>query len=235
MQESGLLKEVLPELEVAVGVDQPGGYHKYDVFEHSIRTADAAPQSLHVRLAALLHDVTKPQAKRETDTGATFYGHEKTGAKVASKILKRLRFSTELTAKVNTLIDRHMFTTQVTDKGMRRLIRRVGIELIFDLLDLRRADVEAQGMGGITDDVDEFEQRIKEEIEKKPPFGIKDLALGGHDVMDIFDIPQSPLVGEVLDYLMEKVLDEPEDNTREKLTEFARSYLANRKNKRNRK
>ena len=231
MQETGLMKEILPELEVAVGVDQPGGYHKYDVFEHSIRSSDAAPQNLQVRLAALLHDVTKPQAKRISETGATFYGHENTGAKVAGKIMKRLRFSTDLTARVTTLIDRHMFTTQVTDKGMRRLIRRVGVDLIFDLLDLRRADVEAQGMGGTTEDVDEFEQRIKDEMEKQPPFGIKDLAIGGDDVMEIFSIPQSPLVGEILEYLMEKVLDEPEDNTKDKLIEFARSFLANKNNK----
>ncbi len=230
MRETGLLKEILPELEETVGVEQPGGYHKYDVFEHSIRSADAAPQNLLVRLAALLHDVTKPQAKRLTDDGATFYGHEKTGSKVAARILKRLRYSSELTGKVSTLVDRHMFTTQVTDKGMRRLIRRVGTELIFDLLDLRRADVEAQGMGGSTDDVDEFERRIRDEIDKKPPFGINDLAINGDDIMKSFEIPQSPVVGEVLNYLMEKVLDEPKDNLREKLIEFARSFLANRKN-----
>jgi tRNA nucleotidyltransferase (CCA-adding enzyme) len=99
------------------------------------------------------------------------------------------------------------------------------------LLDLRRADVEAQGMGGTTEDVDQFENDIVDELERKPPISVKDLAVGGHDLMVAFELPESPLVGELLKYLLEKVLDEPGDNTRDKLMEFARSYLANRRQK----
>ncbi len=230
MQKTGLLKEILPELAACVGVTQPGGYHKYDVFEHTLHTIDAAPRKLTLRLAAMFHDITKPQAKREVEDGATFYGHEKTGSRIAARIMRRLRYSNELINDVSVLVDRHMFTTDVTDKGRRRLIRRVGTELIFDLLDLRRADVEAQGMGGKTDDVDRFEKEIRDEIDRKPPFTLKDLALGGNDIMEVFAIPQSPLIGEVLNYLMEKVLDRPEDNSREKLLEFSRSFLANKTN-----
>jgi len=124
-----------------------------------------------------------------------------------------------------------MFTTAVTEKGMRRLIRRVGRDLIFDLLDIRRADVVAQGMGGTTEDVDEFEQAIRDELEKQPPFGLQDLAVNGEDIMKMFELSESPLIGDVLDYLMEKVLDIPEDNNRDKLMEFARSFIANRRNK----
>jgi len=231
MHETGLLEHILPELEQTVGVDQPGGYHAYDVFEHTIRTVDASPQDLTIRLAALFHDITKPKAKRLTETGATFYGHEKTGSEVAKAALKRLRYPTDTIKDVVTLVERHMFTTDVTDKGLRRLIRRVGPELIFDLLDLRRADVEAQGMGGRTDDVDEFERQIQEELDRKPPFTVKDLAIDGHDIMEKFSLPESPLIGEILDYLIEKVLDDPGDNTEDKLFEYAGSFLANRENK----
>lgn len=231
MQQTGLLKEILPELENTVGVDQPGGYHKYDVFEHTLHTIDAAPRNLQLRLAALFHDITKPQSKRLVEGGATFYSHEKSGAKVAGKVMKRLRYSTELTRNVKTLVDRHMFTTGVTDKGMRRLIRRVGPDLIFGLLDLRRADVEAQGMGGTTEDVDEFERNIRDELERKPPFGIKDLAVNGHDIMETFGLEPSPVVGKVLNYLLEKVLDDPGDNDRRTLMELARSYIENKNGK----
>lgn len=231
MHDTGLLEKILPELEQAVGVDQPGGYHAYDVFEHTIRTVDASPQDLTIRLAALFHDITKPRAKRITETGATFYGHEKTGAEVAKVALKRLRYPADTIKDVAILIERHMFTTDVTDKGLRRLIRKVGPELIFDLLDLRRADVEAQGMGGKTDDVDVFERQIQEELDRKPPFTVKDLAIDGHDIMEKFSLPESPVIGEVLDYLIEKVLDEPGDNSEEKLFEYAGQFLADKKNK----
>jgi len=231
MQKTGLLKIIMPEVEEMVAVDQPGGYHKYDVFEHTMYAVDATPKVLHLRLAALFHDISKPQTKRVMETKATFYGHEKIGAKIARKVLSRLRYSKDIIRKVMALVDRHMFTTDVTDKGMRRLIRKVGPDLIFDLLDLRRADVEAQGMGGSTEDVDEFEGRIREEIEKKPPFSPRDLAIDGHDIMKEFSLEPSPIIGKIIEYLMNKVLDEPSDNTREKLFEYARSYLANRNNK----
>ncbi|SYZ73164.1 conserved hypothetical protein [Candidatus Zixiibacteriota bacterium] len=229
MQQTGLLKNIMPELEATVGVEQPGGFHAYDVFEHTMHTIDATPKVLQIRLAALFHDITKPRAKRLVEDGATFYGHEKTGAKVAARIMRRLRYSTDLIHNVTVLVDRHMFVTGVTEKGLRRLIRRVGQDLIFDLLDLRRADVVGQGKGGRTDDVDEFEMNIKAELERRPPFGLKDLAINGRDLMETFNLSESPVIGEILNYLMEKVLDEPSDNTRDKLMEFARSYLANRK------
>jgi len=225
MQQVGLLEKILPELASAVGVTQPGGYHAYDVFEHSILTADAAPRELVIRLAALLHDVSKPESKVPTETGATFYGHEKRGARVAKRALQRLRYSNQIIEQVTLLIDKHMFTTGVTDKGVRRLIRKMGQELVFSLLDLRRADVVAQGKGGTTQDVDELEERIKLEIERQPPFGLKDLEVGGNDIMKAFDIPPSPLVGQALNHLLELVLDEPEANQKEKLMKEAEVFL----------
>jgi len=224
MHQSGLLSEILPELDAGVGVTQPGGYHAHDVFEHTLRCIDACDRRLTLRLAALFHDIEKPRSKRLTEDGATFYGHETLGAETARRVMARLRFSHDLTDEVVSLVDRHMFTTAVTDKGLRRLVRKVGVDLIFDLLDLRRADVVAQGMGGRTEDVDAFELQIREELLRKPPFSYSDLALDGRDIMSMFDIRQGPLVGEILEYLLEQVLDNPESNTRESLETLARKY-----------
>ena len=228
MQRVGLLQKILPELAAGVGVDQPGGYHAYDVFEHSILTTDSAPRNLVLRLAALLHDVSKPDTRILTDEGgATFYGHDKKGSRVARRVLQRLRYSNQIVDQVCLLVDKHMFTTGVTDKGVRILIRRMGEELIFSLLDLRRADVVAQGKGGSTQDVDELEERIRLELERKPPFGLKDLEVGGNDIMSRFDLPPSPLVGQVLNYLLELVLDNPELNQKERLMKEAEFFLKN--------
>ncbi len=224
MQQTGMLRELLPELDDCVGVDQPGPYHMFDVFEHTLHTIDAAPQRLRLRLAALFHDVNKPQARRLTDTGATFYGHEVTGARTAKNVMKRLRYSNDMIDDVCTLVERHMFTTGVTDKGLRRLVKRVGVDIIFDLLDLRRADIQAQGRGGTWEDVDQFERNIREELARKPPFSISDLALDGHDLMRMFDLLPGPKVGAILDHLLESVLDNPEHNSREKLESIAREF-----------
>ncbi len=225
MRQTGLLHFVLPELEACINVDQPGGYHRYPVFEHILYTIDACKPELRLRLAALFHDITKPQAKRIVDDGATFYGHETTGAKSAQKVLKRLRYSNDMVEDVATLVERHMFTTDVTDKGLRRLVRRVGVPLIFDLLDLRRADVIAQGMGGKTDDVDRFEAEIRAELEKKPPFSVSDLAIDGNDIMRLFSLSPGRMVGEILNYLLEQALDNPELNTPEQMTALAREFF----------
>jgi len=224
MYQCGLLGEILPELDACVGVTQPGGFHAYDVFEHTVRCVDACGKKLELRLAALFHDIEKPRSKRLTEDGATFYGHETLGAETARLVMARLRFANDQTDQVVTLVDRHMFTTAVTDKGLRRLVRKVGVDLIYDLLDLRRADVVAQGMGGRTDDVDVFELQIREELLRKPPFSYSDLALDGHDIMAMFDIGQGPLVGKILEYLLEQVLDNPESNTRESLETLAGKY-----------
>ena len=227
MQKVRLLEKILPELARGVGVDQPGGYHAYDVFEHSIFTVDFAPRDLVIRLAALFHDISKPDTRVLVEDGATFYGHEKKSSKVTQQVLQRLRYSNQIIDQVSLLVDKHMFTSALTDKGVRRLIRKMGEELVFSLLELRRADVVAQGKGGNTKDVDELEEKIRLELEKKPPFGLKDLAVNGHDIMNTFNIPPSPLVGQILNYLLEMVLDNPELNQKERLLKEAEFFVKN--------
>ncbi|MDP3024501.1 MAG: CCA tRNA nucleotidyltransferase [candidate division Zixibacteria bacterium] len=225
MHKTGLLKEILPELEACVGVEQPGGYHKYDVFEHSLETVDNASMDLVIRLASLFHDIFKPQARELTPEGATFYGHEKKGARVTKHILQRLRYSNEIIAIVTLLVDKHMFAMGVTDKGLRRLIRKITPEHIFELLEVRRADIIAQGKGGDRKDVDEFEKWIKEELEREPPFSVKDLKINGDIIMEKFGLSPGPIIGKVLNHLLEKVLDEPEFNQEDLLLKEAEEFL----------
>ncbi|MCP4632694.1 MAG: CCA tRNA nucleotidyltransferase [candidate division Zixibacteria bacterium] len=225
MSETGLLKEILPELEQTVGVDQPGPYHKYTVFEHTMVTIDSSPPKLRVRLAALFHDICKPQTRELIEGGATFYGHERKASAVARLVLKRLRYSNEIIDDVRILTYRHMYTDRVTDKGLRRLIRNVGKERIFDLLDLRRADIVGQGRGLEPRQVDKFERRIREELERQPPFTVNELDINGHEIMREFKIKEGPLIGKTLNFLLEVVLDNPEENKKEILLEKAKVFL----------
>lgn len=224
--DAGALERIFPELVECVGVEQPGGYHRWDVFDHTMECLDSSPRSLNVRLAALYHDVGKPATRELVEDGATFYGHDRLSAKMASKALRRLRYSNTTVENVVKLVERHMFSDKSGEKGIRRLIRGVGKELIFDLLDLRRADIAAQGMGQDPGEIDEFREKVKAEIEKKSPFGIKDLAVGGKDLMDRFNLPEGPKIGAILDYLLDKVLDDPSLNSREGLLDIAGEYLS---------
>jgi len=229
MHDTGLMAEVLPELEQTFGVEQPGGYHRWDVFEHSMVAIDAAPPKLEVRLAALFHDTGKPATRELTDTGATFYGHDQLSQKLAEKALKRLRYSNDIIKQVSLLVRRHMFSEAAGDKGIRRLINKVGKELIFDLIALRRADTKAQGMGQTTAGIDEFEKRVRAELEKSNAFGVKDLAVNGDDLKTQFKLPEGKLIGEILAYLLDRVLDEPELNTYDKLLTLSADFLSKRR------
>lgn len=225
METTGLLRHLLPELDACIGVDQPGGWHKYDVFEHTLITIDNCPKKLEIRLAALFHDINKPQTRVLVGDGATFYGHEIIGARTAEKVMSRWRYSNEMINAVKLLVDKHMFTTNVTDKGLRRLIKKAEGR-IFDLLELRKADIIAQGRGSAgVREIQEFEKMIREEIARKPPFGLKDLKVNGNVIMEKFKLSPGPVVGKVLNHLVEKVLDDPQFNSKELLLKEAEDYL----------
>jgi len=92
MKEAGLLKSVVPELEWGIGISQ-NRHHIYTIYEHAILSLKYCPsEKLEVRLAALFHDIAKPETKRGQGESATFYNHDAAGAKITEKILKRLKF-----------------------------------------------------------------------------------------------------------------------------------------------
>jgi putative nucleotidyltransferase with HDIG domain len=141
LREAGLLERWLPELAACRGVPQ-NRFHAYDVYFHSLYSCDAAaPGKPEVRWAALLHDIGKPGTRVERDGEGTFYGHAELGAKLADARLAALRFPNEFRERVVHLIREHMFDFQESwsDAAVRRFVRRVGVEQVADLFDLRMA------------------------------------------------------------------------------------------------
>ena len=227
----GVLKVLLPELEDCIDVSQPGGMHAYDVFNHILKTVDEAPQDTLVRFAALFHDISKPRHKFVADDGrARFYGHQETSAKIAKKWLQKYSFSKKFSDDVAKLVRHHMFTHAQTDKGIRRFVRRVGEELLEPLFQLRFADTKAQGIGGDLDAEIEYYNRVKNVMDEKPPLSAKDLAINGYDVMNIFKISPSPKVGEIMEKILLKVIDDPSLNERDNLIEMLKD-MASQRNK----
>jgi len=234
MQELGLLKYVLPELEDGVNLDQ-NKHHKYTVFEHNLRSLEYAADKnlpIELRLASLLHDVGKPKTRiwkddprgEKTLKGKkgdwTFYQHQYVGEKMAIKMLDRLRFQKKMIEKIALLVREHMFVYDpelVTERGVRRLLRRVGSENMEDLFLVREADRIGSGVAKA---VPYRLRHLKAMIErvKKDPVSVKMIAIKGDDVMKVLKINPGPKVGKILNILLEEILDKPELNTREKLT-----------------
>ncbi|MBR2317910.1 MAG: HD domain-containing protein [Spirochaetales bacterium] len=226
---TGLLDIILPELMEGFGFEQ-NRFHKYDVYYHNVYSCDNAPASnLEVRIAALLHDVAKPRTSHEkaNDDGNSFYNHEIIGSRMAGRILKRLKFSTAQISHIKHLIKHHMFyyTKEWTDGAVRRFIRNVGAENLEDLFLLRDADRNGNGSKtGIPKAFIDFQDKIREIMEIDSALKVTDLDINGRDLIENFQMKQGPIIGEVLNYLLELVLDEPELNKHELLMEKAKEY-----------
>ena len=219
MRRSGLLKLFIPELLKGVGVKQPKPFHKDDVYWHSLYCCDEISRDKPVlRLAALLHDIAKPKCKVKQ----TFYNHDIKGAEMAFSIMKRLKFSNDNIAYVTNLVKNHMFnySSVWTDAGIRRFIRRAGLESLDDLFELRAADIRSMGRPVEKGHPIELRKRIAKILKSQNALHIGDLKINGNDVMKAMDIPPGPRVGEILSKLLDKVLDKPELNNKANLLEI---------------
>lgn len=219
---TGILDKILPELSLGKGVSQerPGRHHTTDVFTHNVLSLKHTPSTDPiVRLATLLHDAGKPKVIGKDENGLViFYNHEVAGARIAREIADRLKLSKKERDRIVNLIRWHMFTVdeKITDSAVRRFIRRVGVENVKDMMDLRIGD----RLGGGTQVAEswrlkKFKERITSEL--NPTFSINDLAIDGNDIMKELGIKPGPEIGRILQALFEEVDEDLSKNTKEYL------------------
>jgi len=224
----GLLKHIAPALEAGIGIDQNQA-HSYDVFEHNLRALQHGADknwNLAVRIAALFHDIGKPEARRwsEEKKDWTFHGHDVTGARLVKKILRDLRFPGDISEKVVSLVRWHMFFSdpdKITLSAVRRVIVNVGRENIQDLLNLRLCD--RIGTGRPKEQpfrLRKYMAMVDEAL--RDPITVGMLVLDGVGLMKETGEKPGPRVGWMLNALLEEVLDDPSKNTQEYLAEKAR-------------
>ncbi|MBU3925453.1 HDIG domain-containing protein [Patescibacteria group bacterium] len=220
LKETGLLRYIIPELEKGIGVRQ-NRHHIYTIYEHAILSLKYCPSpKLEVRLAALFHDIAKPETKRGAGLDATFYNHDIVGANVARRILRRLRFSNEVIEKTAHLVRNHMFfynVDEVSEAGVRRLVKRVGPENLKDVVDLRIAD----RLGSGVPKAKPYKLRHLEYLIDKvsrDPISVKMLKINGNDIIKILEVKPSPIIGAILNVLLAEVLEDPKLNTKKYLT-----------------
>ncbi len=225
LREAGLLELWLPELAACRGVPQ-NRFHAYDVYFHSIYSCDAAsPDKPEVRWAALLHDIGKPGTRGERAGEGTFHGHEELGARLADRLLERLRFRHTVRERIVHLVREHMFDyrSEWSDAAVRRFVKRVGPDSVADLFDLRMADALGNGTRGPDPTrLAAMARRIDGVLASAAALSERDLAVDGEDVMRVLGLAPGPEVGRVLERLLEEVLDDPSLNSPERL----RSRLA---------
>lgn len=224
LQKFGLLKFIIPELEEGINCEQ-GGAHKFDVFEHLVQALQHAADKnwpFVIRMSALMHDIGKPRTRRPGDKKAyTFYGHEVVGARMAKKIMERMKFSRDEINFVESMVRNHMFfsdTEQITLSAVRRIIVKVGKENIWDLMNVRECDRVGMAKKEAPYRLRKYHAMIEECL--RDPISVSQLKIDGNFLMNEMNIKPGPRMGWILNALLEEVLENPEKNEIE--------YLKNR-------
>jgi hypothetical protein len=176
-----------------------------------------------VRLATLLHDIAKPS----TFSDGHFLGHDVVGAELAGAFLDRLRSPRAVRERVVRLVRLHMFSYEPawSDAAVRRFIGKVGVDAIDDLFDLREADNVGSGLPPDAGWLGELRERVAAELAGDTVLDRGDLAIDGHDLMAELGVPQGRRIGQILDDLLERVVDDPALNDRATLLLMAGSML----------
>lgn len=211
LRETGLLEQFAPELSAMYGVEQ-NVHHAYDVWTHTMKTLESTPLEwgIILRTAALLHDIGKVPARSVDEQGEVhFYGHEKIGAEMARKLMRRLRFSNSQIEQVSFLISMHLrvgeYDNRWSDAAVRRLMRDAG-DRLDDLIRLTEVDRKATHPDLKLENLGAFREhlgRVKAELEERKI----ESPLDGREIASLLGIEPGPRVGAVKRYLEEQVVE----------------------------
>jgi tRNA nucleotidyltransferase (CCA-adding enzyme) len=226
LTDTNLMKYIIPELYKTVDFDQHSKYHDKNVYDHTIAVVENIEPKLDLRLAALLHDISKPESfTLDEELEGHFKGHHIKSADKSLEILKRLRYDNKTIENVRVLIRYHYLKDiSIKEKGVKRFINNVGKERLDDIFKLNIADIKGKADMRSIDKVYNLQKKCKEIFEKQEPLSIKDLKINGNDIIKT-GVKEGKKVGEVLQYLLEKVLENPDLNNRKDLLEITKNYL----------
>ena len=225
--ELGILAHIAPEMEKGISVEQNGD-HIYDVWEHNLRALQHSADRqwpLQVRLAAMLHDVSKPETRRwsKEKNDWTFYGHDVVGGRVAREVLTRLKYPKEIVENVSKLVRYHLFFSdieKITLSAVRRIVSNVGPELVWDLMDVRACDRIGMGRPKETPyRLRKYHSMIEEAM--RAPVSVGMLKIDGAKIMEITHEKPGPRLGWILHALLEGALENPDINTEDEMASRA--------------
>lgn len=220
--ELGVTKVFFKEFDCMMETGQNNPHHMYTVGEHTLKVCENIPAERKLRLAALFHDVAKPVAKTTDEDGVDhFNNHPKIGAQMAKDILRRLKFDNDTINAVAKLVEFHDYRPEVTKRAVRRFINKMGEEYFPDIFTLQRADLSGQSPYQMEEKLErlgKIEKIYGEILKDNECVSLKTLAVKGKDLIDA-GVKPGPDLGVILSKMLEDVLDNPQNNTKEYLLE----------------
>ena len=225
---SDVLGVFIPEIMAMVGLEQFNPHHIYDVWEHTVKVVSNSPHGKVFRLAALFHDIGKPECFSLDSRGVGhFHGHPHISADMASSIMRRLRFDHKTISAVIPIIEFHDTRPPAEPKSIRRLLSKIGSEAFEGLLSIKRADILGQNPDTFAEKlayVDELERIFREQTKNGEDYSLKTLAVRGKDLISI-GITDGRTIGRILDHLLSMVIDGKAENDRDVLLGIAKDAL----------
>ncbi len=221
-----VILQSIPELEPTLNFNQHSIHHAYDVFTHTEQVVAAAQTLPALRWAALLHDVGKPRCFQKDEQGqGHFHGHAQVSAQMAEEILTRLKAPNLLKEQVVFLISHHMDSISTDTAQLTKKISKYGADNLKMLVQLQMADEAGKGKKKVNLQSYTAILRAIENIQKESPcLQIKDLAINGHDLMEL-GFEAGPALGQCQRWLLEKVLSGEIPNEKDALLQKARAYM----------
>lgn len=220
----GVLEHICPEMCDCFNTQQNTRWHIYDVGTHSVNVIKNCPKVMYLRYAALTHDWGKPLTRGINDLGEDmFRNHAKISAELSENFCRKYKFSNERRDKIVRLVKFHDIEILPEKKYVKRAINKVGDDIFYDLICLKHADCLSQNLKltasrlPYIEKLFELYREIKENCE---PFGLKNLKVDGNNIKELGY--EGEQIGEILNILLEKVIENPELNKKDKLIKIAK-------------
>lgn len=225
MSENNILETIIPEWKATINFEQKNPHHLYTVDEHILQSVKETDEDLITRLAIFFHDIGKPQSfSLDEDGQGHFYGHEKLSAEITKDIMRRLRYDNDTIERVYKIIKYHLIHKIKNESTfVKKMLNRLGKDDCYKYFQVVRADRKTHKPPYNFEQIERMEKLVEEILSKQLPISLKELNISGKDLIEN-GFTQGKEIGEILNYLLNKVLEFPEDNNKEKLLELAINY-----------
>jgi tRNA nucleotidyltransferase (CCA-adding enzyme) len=227
LKDCEILEFIIPEMSNIYNFNQNNPYHIYDLYNHTIAATEAIEPVIHLRLAMLLHDLGKTETKTTDESGVShYYSHSKESVKMAQYTLKELKYDNDTINKVITLIQYHDCTLK-SKLSIKRMLSKIGEELLRDLFKVQRSDILAQNPVYAEERLKTLisaENKLDMILAQNECFSLKDLKINGEDLINI-GFNKGKEIGEMLKYLLDIVIERSELNEKEILITLAKEKL----------
>lgn len=228
LNSANIFMTILPELAPMQDFDQHTRYHHLNCWRHTVEAVKNTPPDLILRMTMLLHDIGKPSTFTLDEQGAGhFYGHAAESARLADEVLSRLRYDNSTRKQVVNLIKHHGDALEPDEAKLKRALNRFGEEDLRRLIQVKYADSRSQALefGREREEaLGEIERVLGEIISQNQAFSLRDLAVGGHDLL-MLGFSKDKGLGEALDALLGLVIDGELQNEHDALLERAKKLL----------